>query len=241
MKKKLLLLAIMGAVLLSAAPVLADDSFYVIAGGDAPGTKIISLPYTISAPGFYYLRSNLTYNGDTPAITINTNGVTLDLMGFRLNGKGTNTGIYMSGRKNVEIRNGTLQNFAYGINEDSDTSVRHRVINVRLEGNNTYGLNSYGIRLLGNAHLVRGCTAWGSNTGISITNGTVSGCQVEGCRFGISINGSGNVIGNYAYSGDNQAGILGGDLMLDQNTVSGTGIHYDVFGAGAQWGTNVGK
>ena len=205
------------------------------------GTKISSLPCTISAPGFYYLGANFTYTGVNPAISVNSDGATIDLMGFRITGNGTNKGIYLSGRKNVEIRNGTLQNFTYGIHEDSDAGVRHRVINVRVEGNNNQS-NSYGIQLAGNAHLVKGCTLSASRFGVEIVNGTgtVSGCLIEGCKFGISNSNSGNIIGNFVLVGDLQSGILGGDLMLDQNTVSGTGIHYDVFGSGAQWGTNVG-
>jgi hypothetical protein len=239
MKRNLFLLTLVGLVLFSASPVLAD--FYVIAGGGAVGTKITILPYTISAPGFYYLGANFNYTGTAPAITVNADGVTLDLMGFRLSGNGTNKGIFMHGRKNVEIRNGSLQNFTYGIQEDS-SGVRHRVINVRVEGNNTYQFDSYGINLDGNAHLVKGCSAWGSNTGITITNGTVNGCHLEGCRFGISISNSGNAIGNSVWLGGNQVGITGGNVMLDQNTVAGTGsgnINYDIYGTAA-WGTNVG-
>jgi hypothetical protein len=241
MHRRLCHLAMIAAILLSVSPALADGDFYVIAGGGSLGTRITTLPLAISTPGFYYLGGNLSHTGDTPAITVNVDDVTIDLMGFCLSGKGTNNGIFMSGRKNIEIRNGTVRNFALGISEDSTSSARHRVINVRVEGNDTYGLNSYGIQLDGSAHLVKGCTAWGSNTGISIASGTVSGCQVEGCKFGISMNGSGNVIGNFVVAGLTQAGILGGDLMLDQNTVTGDGIHYDVFGSGAVWGTNVGK
>jgi hypothetical protein len=239
MKRRLFLLALVGVVLLSAGPALAD--FYVIAGGGAPGTKITVLPYTISAPGFYYLGANFNYTGGAPAITVNADGVTLDLMGFRLTGNGANKGIYMSARKNVEIRNGSLQNFSYGIHEDA-TGVRHRIINVRVEGNNTYLLDSYGIKLDGNAHLVKGCSAWGSNTGIYLNNGIVNGCHLEGCRFGIDIHDSGSAIGNSVWLAGNQVGMTGGNVMADQNTVAGTGsgnINYDFYGAPA-WGTNVG-
>jgi len=59
MQKKLWYLAMVAAVLLSAAPVSADGEFYVIAGGGAAvGTKISNLPYTINNPGFYYLTGN---------------------------------------------------------------------------------------------------------------------------------------------------------------------------------------
>ena len=63
MKRKYWLLLLVCAVLLSGRPVLADGDFYVVVGGGGVGTKITSLPFTISAPGFYYLGSNLTYTG----------------------------------------------------------------------------------------------------------------------------------------------------------------------------------
>lgn len=241
MKKRLGFLAMIAAILLTITPAAADSDFYVIAGGGV-GTRIASLPYTISAPGFYYLGANFTYTGVAPAISVTADGVTLDLMGFSLSGNGTNKGIFMSARKNVEIRNGSLHNFSYGIQEDSPAGVRHRVINVRVEGNNTYLLDSYGIQLNGNANLVKGCSAWGSNTGIRLANGTVNGCHLEGCRFGISISNSGNAIGNSVWLAGNQVGITGGAVMLDQNTVAGTGsgnINYDIFGTAA-WGVNGG-
>src|SRR5438128_65952 len=71
-----------------------------------PRTPISSAPFTISAPGSYYLTTNLT--GGT-GITISANEVNLDLMGFRLVG-GTGNGIAVSGgRTNLVIRNGTVR------------------------------------------------------------------------------------------------------------------------------------
>jgi hypothetical protein len=84
------------------------------------GTKITSLPHTISTPGYYYLTGNLSHGGST-GIVINTDNVTLDLMGFALAYTGTssdysyNYGIWMDGRKNVEVRNGTLLGWDVGV------------------------------------------------------------------------------------------------------------------------------
>jgi hypothetical protein len=91
MKRKIWLLALVGAVLLSAGPAWAQDEFYVIAGGGV-GTRITSLPYTITSPGFYYLTSNLSYSGSSNGITVNSNDVTLDLMGFSISGPGSGAG-----------------------------------------------------------------------------------------------------------------------------------------------------
>ena len=85
------------------------------------GTKISSVPYTITQPGFYFLTGNLTYNGALNAITVSANNVTLDLMGFSLSYTGSASqpnGIYMSGRSNVEVRNGSVTGFYTGVYED---------------------------------------------------------------------------------------------------------------------------
>ena len=50
MKRKLRLLVLVGAILLSVSPVLADGDFYVVAVGGGVGTKITSLPYTQHCP-----------------------------------------------------------------------------------------------------------------------------------------------------------------------------------------------
>ena len=53
-----------------------------------PRTEIRSLPYTIVAPGSYYLGASLTQTGPGTGITINSSNVTLDLMGFSIIGAG---------------------------------------------------------------------------------------------------------------------------------------------------------
>lgn len=174
MKKKLVLAILLSAILISSAA-LADGDFYV---GGPWGTRITSLPFTISAPGSYYLAGSLTYSGTGNAISVNTgiNDVTLDLMGFSITGSGSGNGIYMSGSKNVEIRNGTVTGFAYGINESGSSGVAHRIINVRAVG------NTNGIYLYCTGNLVAGCEASETGSGnYAIYIGwqaIISGCTV---------------------------------------------------------------
>jgi hypothetical protein len=210
MKRKLWLLALVGAILLSAAPVLADGEFYVVGGGGPPvGTKITSVPYTILTPGFYFLAKNLTYSGTGNAITISVDDVTLDLMGCSLTNagaKGTTNGVYMGGRSNVEIRNGTVTGFNYGINAEFISSARDQIINVRANKNN------YGIFVLGNSHLIKGCNAsFNSNTGIWIESGSV----LENVAFN-------NTTHNFALGG------LGPptSLLVDRNSAYGLATNY---------------
>jgi hypothetical protein len=259
MKRKYWLLVLVIAVLLNGSQVLADGDFYVVGGGGGVGTKITNLPKTIDTPGFYYLSENLTYSGIANAITINADNVTLDLMGFRLaNGgaSGNTHGIHMSGRSNVEIRNGTLSGWWIGIFENGSSLTGHRIINVRVDASGN------GFWLSGDA-LVRGCTvtAPADNTGyqgIFVSgNGIVSGCTVKNfskssptsygiklgqsgicsgnviinCYVGLHVNKSGSIIGNTVITNSSQYGIylygVADDyVMLDQNTVMGPGARF---------------
>ena len=258
--KRFLLLALVFSVMVTAGPVLADGDFYVIAGGGGVGTKISSLPYTISTPGFYYLSKDLSTSG--AGITVNASHVTIDLMGFSLVGNDkTNTGIYMSGKTNVEVRNGTVRYFDKGIFEDSMNGANHRIINVRVE------VNSLGIWFYGSGHLVKGCTAANNSntaiyvnggnisgnvlnnnaTGIYIAEGTISGNTVvnaaTGSGVGINCVGIGSIIGNTVICNTEQFGIIAGGgapVVVDQNSVGGSGTHYTTGGGTVKTGSNAG-
>jgi hypothetical protein len=190
MKRIFLLLALVGVILLNAGPIMADDGFYVIVAGGGVGTKITSLPYTIKSPGFYYVTGDFNYLSGN-GITVESDNVTLDLMGFRLRGGLSWSGIYMFGRQNVEIRNGTLSGWGTAINEgDADNGRNHRVFNVRVQNGN------YGIDLYGYGHMVKGCTGI-NNTGtvIGIYGGMASGNVVTGGAYGIDVS-MGTISGN---------------------------------------------
>ena len=77
-----------------------------------PRVPISSAPFTISQPGSYYLTTNLTVSGGN-AITIATNGVTLDLNGFTISSTtnpGSGTAVLIgSGLRNIAIQNGHIQ------------------------------------------------------------------------------------------------------------------------------------
>ena len=176
-----------------------------------PRTAITTLPFTISTSGSYYLVSDLTASN---GITVEANNVTIDLCGFSLVGS-TNSGggIYMNGRSNVEVRNGTIHNFNIGVYEASSSGRNHRVIGVRALFNAIAG-----IQLAGRSHVVQGCTA--SNNGTS-----ASGVVVYGIYAGMRSTVTGNTVNNNGTSANSDIyAILGSDgSTVTGNTSSSNG------------------
>jgi len=231
MKRVTWLLALVGAVLLSACPVPADDLYVVVGARPAPGTKITSLPYEIKTSGYYYLTGNLT-NTNTGAggggITVSANDVTLDLMGFTLTGPGSETGyldgiLLTSDKINVEVRNGTVSGWYSGVEQyNGSTGTHHRVIGIRANG------NTYGVWLGGSNHLIKGCTAsqgtFGSGTGLRIAGtGTISDSTVRGFSYdGIYI-GGGKVSGNLVLNCPGKGIVASAVATISDNSVSNCG------------------
>jgi hypothetical protein len=234
MKKAFWLMALVGAMLLGAGPVLADGELYVIAGGGAPvGTKITSVPYTINNPGFYFLTGNLTNSGNF-GIHVMANDVTIDLMGFSLTS--TNSafgvcGIRIFQGNNVEVRNGTVRGFYNGIQEDKVSALNHRVSNVRAIGN-IYA----GIFLAGSNHLVENCTVSNNNSmGIEMYSGIITGCAAYNNNWGILLVGPGSVIGNTANNNASYnfwfggVGVVGAtSILVNNNSAFGTSPNYRI-------------
>jgi parallel beta-helix repeat protein len=127
-----------------------------------PRTPISSLPFTITNSGSYYLTGNLTSAGG--GIIIQTDEVTLDLMGFTLSG-GTGSGIYISGNlNNIVIRNGTVRDWTNGI--DIPGARNSQLESLRVFNNGTYGIR------VGSA-IISHCEAF-SNGGEGIGAGATS-------------------------------------------------------------------
>ena len=175
------------------------------------------IPLTINESGSYYFTEDI--NSANNAISVEVNDVTINLAGFTLAGpdSGTNYGIYMSGRSNVEIRNGTVRDFYYGIIESNTSGQGHRVIDVRALS------NSYrGIYLAGQNNLVKDCTASDNGTsatsyvygiyagsGSTVTGNTVydNGTSATGTYvYGIYARSGCTVTGNTVYNNGDSAG-----------------------------------
>ena len=114
------------------------------AGGDAR-TAINTVPYTINAPGSYYLAADLSHTGtSTDAITINADNVTLNLNGFTLSGPGTSTGSgnrgIVTNGTNTVLLNGSVTLFGgYGIYEANFAGKGMRLANISAIANGNTG------------------------------------------------------------------------------------------------------
>jgi parallel beta-helix repeat protein len=117
-----------------------------------PRTPIDHLPFTISQPGSYYLTTNLTANPG--GLGIWASGVTLDLMGFEVNGEGGSAaGIgTLPGVANICIRNGSVRGWS---TDGIDLSGARNSLLQDLRVSENFG---NGI-LVGTGGVVRSCSA----------------------------------------------------------------------------------
>ena len=176
-----------------------------------PRTPIASVPYTITQSGSYYLAGNLTSTGN--GITVNADDVTIDLMGYTLAGpgSGTNYGIFMETRMNVEIKNGTIRDFGkHGICDvgNPNRGHKHRMISVRVIAN-----GEKGIYLPGRGQLIKECTvAENGDDGIEAGyDSTLTGNKVhKNDDSGIVVQNGNTLIGNNSAWNKGYAGIRAG-------------------------------
>lgn len=210
--------AVSGDLNLSSGSLVFPDS--TVQGTSAVvSTPIASLPFDINSSGPYHLTANLSSTGN--GINLNADDVTIDFKGFTITGPGTQSSFdgissNMAFRRNIEIRNGTIVNFADGI----DAKINYgRVINMRAHDNGYDG-----ILLKGSNNHVLNCSSY-SNSGHGIVTGT--GSLISG---NIANNNAGVGIYGYDYSTiknniafyNGQTGILpGNNSLVDGNTSGG--------------------
>jgi hypothetical protein len=201
-----------------------------------PRTPISTAPFTISAPGSYYLTTNLAVASST-AIIIATNGVTLDLAGFTISSTDPSPTAYgiliRSGLGNLTIVNGFIQGgvtnnagtydgpgFKYGLYYAYSGTTSW---NTRVAGVSVCGCQLYGIYLgRGESTVVESCTVrtvGGSGIAASTIKNSVavdcgstaiSGDQVSDSRGECTGDGT----GLYALTAQNCSGTSAGGYGL---------------------------
>lgn len=140
--------------------------------------------FRITQPGSYYLSGNVTGVSGRHGIEIAASDVTIDLMGFSLNGGGgTLAGIAVTGAfHNLAVRNGSVRNWAQGGVSAANASSSEFAA-LRISGNTGSGL------AVGNFSLVSDCMAR-SNTGSGIV-ASGSGATISRCTA--TLNGASGI------------------------------------------------
>lgn len=157
------------------------------AGTTVAATEIKSLPATISAPGHYILKRNLTTTYPAAAITINARDVTIDLggkvlaYGFPPSGATAAIGIQLNNAAagtnatSITVRNGTIKGFNTAVFlEDTASSNATLLVEDVVAVENGTG----GIIALGDFVEVRNCRV--KNTGFKAHTATTYGIFAKG-------------------------------------------------------------
>jgi parallel beta-helix repeat protein len=173
-----------------------------------PRTPISALPFVITAPGSYYVATNLSGAAGQHGITITGARVTLDLMGFELRGvAGSLSGIYLNGATSPHVRNGSIVGWAQdGIN---GTNAGGGIIEeLRISNNGRYGLS------FNSGSQIRKCIVFANgNVGILLSNDVeIDDCVSNGNgTHGIQA-GTGSTIRRCLTVQNSAAGITGSGL-----------------------------
>ena len=130
-----------------------------------PGTPISSLPFAITASGYYYLTRNLTGNTGDAGITISESDVTLDLKGFSLRGTGGSLdGVQVAtGAANITIRNGAIS--YWGGSGLATIATGSNIHDLHVSNNGAYGIRT------GNRTIIRDVTSRDNTLDGISTNG----------------------------------------------------------------------
>jgi parallel beta-helix repeat protein len=173
-----------------------------------PRTPISSLPFVITAPGSYYLTTNLTGAAGQNGIVINGPRVTVDLMGFELRGVGGSlSGILMNPATSPHIRNGSI--FGWGQDGINGTNGGGGIIEeLRVSNNGRYGIS------FNSGSQIRKCIVFANgNVGIILSNDVeVDDCVSNGNgTHGIQA-GTGSTIRRCLTVQNSAAGITGSGI-----------------------------
>ncbi len=170
--------------------------------------------FKIILPGSYYLTGNVKGVNGKHGIMIDASGVTLDLMGFSVEGvAGSLEGIHaINPVNNIAVTNGSVRNWNGGISLGIATN--SRLADLRVSENVTIGI-SPGVNAV-----VTGCVAYlNGGAGIFINSGSMSGCAALS-NTGTGLVGLGASTITNCSSRNNGEGMA----LLDGNTVTNCAI-----------------
>ena len=197
----------------------------IIIKDNATGGDCTSIGTWSAATKTCSMTTDLTSQNYLNVIEIVNNGVTLDGNGHTITGHGNyaGTGVYLSGRSGVTIKNLNINNFGYNYGISLSNSNNNYLTGINASN------NGYGIYLdSSNNNTLNGNEASNSKIGIYLygSNNTLSGNFANsnhrsGSGSGIYLVGSSNMlIGNNASNNDRGIYLAGSSNMLNGNNAS---------------------
>ena len=181
--------------------------------------------FRITQPGSYYLTGNITGVIGKHGIEIAASGVTIDLMGFDLQGvpgMGNFKGVIVTETDltNIAVVNGSIRNWGGGgVDLGSFVSHNGRVENVNASGNNGAGI------LVGRNSQLTNCTAYLNNaTGIAALLGgsTITNCTASSNAVHGILTDNGCTISHCTAYSSTGIGIITGQGCVISNCTVGT-------------------
>lgn len=167
------------------------------AASDEVRTPVSSLPFTITASGSYYMTQDL--DGTTGGLNINAPNVTIDLMGFTMDGNNVSDyGIYAENRSRITIKNGTIQSFGLGgirLTEDDGAGNEIIIENINVLDNG----GTAGIYISGDPARIKNCMAVNnSGDGISTSSDVliVESSAIANSGYGIRTGSNATLLKN---------------------------------------------
>jgi parallel beta-helix repeat protein len=157
-------------------------------------TDVTSLPLIISTPGHYCLNRNFTQSFSSAAININASQVVLDCNNHFVINTSTalgTSGVYVSNKNLVTVRNCELQNFTRGIAFFESAAGASR--NNRVEHNDVQKAKLAGIQIAGSNNIIDG-------NRVTENQGYTSSYTYGILVSSFDVQGVGNVVQNNAIS-----------------------------------------
>ncbi len=211
------LLAFLSAVALVVTGLDLDASATVIACGSTVDHSV-------------KLTANISNCTPGPAITVIANDVVVDLNGHTVDGAGGGTGIAANGFNGVTIKNGTVKEFAIGVEFQGGDADRASGLTINAV---IYGVN---LDATTNASVTRSNIS--ADTAISDSSGTLdtlSNNVVTGSTWGILLQGASSritVSGNRLASASTQIDVLAASsVQVLGNVIRGGGTGINVSGS----------
>jgi Right handed beta helix region len=195
--------------------------------GDAPG-----FPVTITRSGSYWLDGNLTVPVDKDGIVITASQVTINLMGFTIQGSGGIHGSGISatnGPSSITVTNGFITGMG-------DQGIFITGSNSRIERITVHGNANSGLHLGSRSTVIRSNSSDNGSIGISVGKNSLIADNViaENGLDGIHIVGGTVARNTIAENGERGIVVLGNNVLSISNTIERND------GLGMQFGPNQG-